>query len=153
MDRRPPRSSTFAVDSISSLILVLRVAASGPWHVKHRSEKMGRMSRLNSMVGDIPLREFTALSRTQRRTALLQPNPDIAAGEQRTSAPLELHACLKHGITPTLPQRKAPTCCMSSQGVGSPDSLRGLATLTKRRGSWSAVVRPFSALPRSGTLF
>jgi len=28
----------------------LRVAASGPWQVKHRSEKMGRMSRLNSTV-------------------------------------------------------------------------------------------------------
>src|ERR1017187_2765750 len=33
---------------MSSLILVFRLAASGPWHAKHLSERIGRMSRLNS---------------------------------------------------------------------------------------------------------
>src|SRR6476661_3944256 len=51
MERCPGRSSILAADSISRRIFVLRVAASGPWQLKHLSEKMGRMSRLNSIGG------------------------------------------------------------------------------------------------------
>jgi hypothetical protein len=48
IDRRPPRNSILAVDSMSRRIFVFRFAASGPWQVKHLSEKIGRMSRLKS---------------------------------------------------------------------------------------------------------
>src|SRR5690242_16348909 len=34
--------------SMSKRTLLLRVAASGPWHVKHLSERIGRISRLNT---------------------------------------------------------------------------------------------------------
>src|SRR4051794_23187606 len=48
MDCRPFPKSIFAPVSLSKRSFDLRFAASGPWHVKHLSDKIGRISRLNS---------------------------------------------------------------------------------------------------------
>ena len=47
MAKRPPRSAK-APSSVSRRSGLSRVALSGPWQVKHLSERIGRMSRLNS---------------------------------------------------------------------------------------------------------
>src|SRR5215475_2780804 len=46
--KQPPLISARAPSSISKRRFVVLLALSGPWQAKHRSERIGRMSRLNS---------------------------------------------------------------------------------------------------------
>ena len=58
--KRPLPISCFAEASTSRRIFVLRFPASGPWQAKQRSERIGRLSRLNSIA------ESGRLSRTKK---------------------------------------------------------------------------------------
>src|SRR5271165_5543401 len=49
MAKRPFASSIRAPASVSKRNFVFRLAASGPWQAKHWSERIGRISRLNSI--------------------------------------------------------------------------------------------------------
>src|SRR6266536_4290996 len=52
--RRPPPKSLLAAASLSSRRGIFFATASGPWHPKHLSERIGRTSRLNRTAGSAP---------------------------------------------------------------------------------------------------
>ena len=69
MALRPPPRSALASSSLSSRNGTFFAAASGPWHVKHLSARIGRTSRLNSTP---------ALAMVQQRTSKEKGNTRIS---------------------------------------------------------------------------